>query len=69
MEADSGVLLVYTGIFLVYSAMEFLGLMPQEVKSAGLTLPALFSKLYGDIVGWYFLSYLLSTYSCHNYRI
>jgi len=48
--ADFGVLVVYTGAFLIYSLMEVLGLMPQEIKSAGLTLPALFSKFYGDVV-------------------
>ena len=48
---DLGVLVVYSGAFLIYSFMEVLGLMPQEVKSAGLALPAIFSKFYGDVVG------------------
>ena len=46
-----GILIVYTGAFIIYSVMEVLGLMPQEVKSAGITLPGLFSKYYGDPVG------------------
>ena len=32
--------------------MEVLGLMPQEVRSAGITLPAIFSPLYGDQVAF-----------------
>lgn len=46
----TGVLLVYSGAFLLYSVMEVLGLMPQEVVSAGLTLPRLFSTYLGDPV-------------------
>lgn len=46
-----GVLVVYTAAFIIYSLMEVLGLMPQEVKSAGITLSGLFSKYYGDPVG------------------
>ena len=43
--------MLYTAVFGLYSLMEVLGLMPQEVRSAGITLPALFSRLYGDQVG------------------
>ena len=46
----TGVLLVYTCAFLLYGAMEVLGLMPQELVSAGLTLPRLFAKYLGDPV-------------------
>ena len=46
----TGLLLLYTGAFLLYGVMEVLGLMPQELVSAGLTLPRLFSKYLGDPV-------------------
>ena len=46
----SGVLLLYTCAFVVYGTMEVLGLMPQELVSAGFTLPRLFSKYFGDPV-------------------
>ena len=46
----SGVLLLYTGAFLLYGVMEVLGLMPQELVSAGLTLPRLFAKYLGNPV-------------------
>ena len=49
----SGVLLLYTCAFVVYGAMEVLGLMPQELVSAGFTLPRLFSKYFGDPVSQY----------------
>jgi hypothetical protein len=44
----AGPALLYSAVFGLYCLMEVLGLMPQEVRSAGLTLPALFSSLYGD---------------------
>lgn len=47
----AGAWVLYTAVFGLYSLMEVLGLMPQEVRSAGITLPALFSRLYGDQVG------------------
>lgn len=47
----SGVAVLYSVVFLLYSIMEVLGLMPQEVRSAGITLSALFSRYYGDQVG------------------
>ena len=43
--------MLYSAVFGLYSLMEVLGLMPQEVRSAGITLPAIFSALYGDQVG------------------
>ena len=43
-------LLLYTGVFVLYGVMEVMGLMPQELVSAGLTLPRLFSKYLGDPV-------------------
>ena len=46
-----GVWVLYSSVFGLYSLMEVLGLMPQEVRSAGITLPAIFSPLYGDQVG------------------
>ena len=46
----AGYWLLYTGVFSLYSLMEVLGLMPQEVRSAGVTLTGLFSGLYGDQV-------------------
>lgn len=46
----SGYLVVYTGAFIVYGLMEVLGLMPQEIKSAGVTLSGAFGALYGDFV-------------------
>ncbi len=41
---------LYTSAFVVYGLMDVLGLMPQEISSAGLTIPQLFSKLFGDSV-------------------
>lgn len=43
--------MLYSVVFLLYSIMEVLGLMPQEVRSAGITLSTLFSRYYGDQVG------------------
>ena len=45
-----GIIFVYTGGFIVYGLMEVLGLMPQEIKSAGITLSGLFGAFYGDLV-------------------
>ncbi|XP_064383296.1 transmembrane protein 129-like [Halichondria panicea] len=39
---------LYTAAFIAYGLMDVLGLMPQEISSAGLTLPGLFSKYFGD---------------------
>ena len=50
----TGVLLLYTGAFLLYGVMEVVGLMPQELVSAGLTLPRLFAKYLGDPVSIYY---------------
>ncbi len=47
MEAS---LVLYTSVFVAYSLMDVLGLMPQEIRSAGLTLPQLFSRYFGDLV-------------------
>ena len=60
----TGVLLLYTGAFLLYGVMEVVGLMPQELVSAGLTLPRLFAKYLGDPVSIIlcFYSYRLSMY-------
>ena len=46
----NGLLILYTAGFIAYGLMELLGLMPQEMKSAGLTLPGIFDRLYGDPV-------------------
>ena len=46
----SGPVVLYSVVFVLYSVMEVLGLMPQEVRSAGITLPALFANYYGDQV-------------------
>lgn len=42
--------IIYTGVFVLYGLMEVLGLMPQEVKSAGISLTGIFGVLYGDVV-------------------
>ena len=42
--------MVYSAVFALYSVMEVLGLLPQEVRSAGVTLPALLKGYYGDEV-------------------
>ena len=47
----AGYAVLYTAVFSLYSVMEVLGLMPQEIRSAGLTLPAVLSSHYGDQVG------------------
>lgn len=39
--------LLFTIFFVFYSILEITGAQPQEIRSAGLTLPALFSKYYG----------------------
>ena len=41
---------VFTVFFLAYSLLEVTGLLPQEMRSAGLALPSLFSRLYGQEV-------------------
>lgn len=46
----SAPVVLYSAVFALYSVMEVLGLMPQEVRSAGVTLPALFTTYYGDQV-------------------
>lgn len=46
----NGYLVIYTGTFMVYGCMEVLGLMPQEIKSAGATVSGLFGPLCGDLV-------------------
>ena len=51
----SGYRMVYTAVFSLYSLMEVVGLMPQEIHSAGITLPSLFSSYYGDQV-WRYLN-------------
>lgn len=43
-------LVLYSAAFIVYGLMDILGLMPQEISSAGITLPGLFSKYFGDPV-------------------
>ncbi len=45
---------LYTAAFIAYGLMDVLGLMPQEISSAGLTLPGLFSKYFGDPVSQLF---------------
>ena len=49
MDVDGAVVL-YTCVFVLYGLMDVLGLMPQELRSAGVTLPALFARYYGDQV-------------------
>ena len=44
---------IYSAAFALYSMMEVLGLMPQEVRSAGITLTGLFNGYYGDQVSTY----------------
>ena len=41
---------VFTVFFLAYSLLEVTGLLPQEMRSAGLALPSLFSRFYGQEV-------------------
>ena len=45
-----GAVVLYTFVFVLYGLMDVLGLMPQELRSAGVTLPALFAWYYGDQV-------------------
>ena len=45
-----GAVVLYTCVFVLYGLMDVLGLMPQELRSAGVTLPALFVRYYGDQV-------------------
>ena len=45
-------MVLYSAAFLAYGLMDVLGLMPQEISSAGLTLPGLFSKYFGDPVSF-----------------
>ena len=42
--------LLYTAVFLFYAAMEVMGMMPQEMQSAGGTLSYMFASFYGDQV-------------------
>jgi len=48
----AGGVVLYTCAFVLYGLMDVLGLMPQELRSAGVTLPALFSRYYGDQVSF-----------------
>lgn len=50
METGLGYAVLYTAVFLIYGSMEVLGLMPQELRSAGITLPSLLSRWFGDQV-------------------
>ena len=52
-------LYVYTLVFVGASLMEVMGMIPQEMKSAGITIEALFSKYFGDEVSMY--AYLCSS--------
>lgn len=47
MESSS---LLFTAVFLFYAAMEVMGMMPQEIQSAGGTLSYMFASFYGDQV-------------------
>ena len=54
-----GVAVLYTAAFALYSLMEVLGVMPQEFRNAGVTLPSLLSAYYGDQVSFFsFLAFL-----------
>lgn len=44
---ESSVVL-YTIVFIFYSCLEVTGSLPQEIRSAGLTLTSFFSRYYGD---------------------
>ena len=48
-----GYYIVYTVVFVAYGLMEVLGLMPQEIKSAGATLSGVFGPLYGDLASFF----------------
>lgn len=39
---------LYTVVFIFYSCLEVTGSLPQEIRSAGLTLTSFFSRYYGD---------------------
>ena len=52
METNLGYAVLYTAVFLIYSSMEVLGIMPQELRSAGITLPSLLSRWFGDQVSF-----------------
>ena len=43
-----GSVLAYVLVFAFFAAMEVTGMVPQEVRRAGLTFTALFSPYYGD---------------------
>ena len=45
-------LYAYTLFFIGAALLEVLGMIPQEMKSAGMTIEALFSKYFGDEVSW-----------------
>ena len=53
LSASSQIVALYTVLFTVYSILEVTGALPQEMRSAGLTLPALFSKYYGHEVDFF----------------
>lgn len=55
----SGYLVIYTGAFVLYGLMEVLGLMPQEVKSAGISLSGVFRAFYGDLVCFFYTEFCL----------
>ena len=65
MSVMSGPVVLYSAVFVLYSVMEVLGLMPQEVRSAGATLPALFVNYYGDQV----LCVYVGSATCITYNI
>ena len=50
LSASSQLVTLYTILFVVYSILEITGALPQEMRSAGITLPALFSGYYGHEV-------------------
>jgi len=43
-------LYAYTLFFIGAALLEVMGMIPQEMKSAGITIEALFSKYFGDEV-------------------
>lgn len=50
LSASSQLVTLYTILFVMYSTLEITGALPQEMKGAGITLPALFSGYYGHEV-------------------
>ena len=50
LSTSSQILSLYTILFVMYSILEITGALPQEMRSAGITLPALFSGYYGHEV-------------------